>query len=137
MKILDEIKKLMADDETVKAEEMLKELLAAEPDNLYAKILHGTCCLRNDPFDDDAANVYEELGSEVERRIKDGKDPELEQIWNDYIECSTTPISYSPLMEEVIIAILIALACFASIWYFGRQNVLALYELVLRYFGRP
>ena len=40
---LDEIKQLMAVGETAQADEALKELLAAEPNNLQAKMLYGTC----------------------------------------------------------------------------------------------
>ena len=43
MKTIDEIKQLMAADETAKADEALKELLTAEPNNLAAKMLYGTC----------------------------------------------------------------------------------------------
>ena len=40
---LDEIKKLMAADDTAQADEALKELLAVEPNNLQAKMLYGIC----------------------------------------------------------------------------------------------
>ena len=42
MKTLDEIKQLMAAVDTVQADEALKELLAKEPENLQAKMFHGT-----------------------------------------------------------------------------------------------
>ena len=43
MKTLDEVKQMMAAGDTAQADEALKELLANEPDNLQAKMLHGTC----------------------------------------------------------------------------------------------
>ena len=43
MKTLDEIKRLMAEGETAKADTALKELLDAEPNNLQVKMLYGTC----------------------------------------------------------------------------------------------
>ena len=43
MKTLDEIKQMMSAGETAKADEALKELLVAEPENLEAKMLYGTC----------------------------------------------------------------------------------------------
>ena len=43
MKTFDEIKQLMAEGETAQADTALKELLAAEPNNLQAKMLYGTC----------------------------------------------------------------------------------------------
>ncbi len=44
MKTLDEIKQMMVASDTAQADKALKELLAAEPDNLQAKMLYGTCC---------------------------------------------------------------------------------------------
>lgn len=43
MKTLDEIKQMMSAGDAVKADGTLKELLAAEPENLEAKMLYGTC----------------------------------------------------------------------------------------------
>ena len=43
MKALDEIKQMMAAGDTAQANAALKELLAAEPNNLQAKMLYGTC----------------------------------------------------------------------------------------------
>ena len=43
MKTLYEIKQKMAAGDIAQAEEALKELLAAEPGNLEAKMLYGTC----------------------------------------------------------------------------------------------
>ena len=43
MKTLDDVKQLMAEGETAKADESLKELLSVEPDNLQAKMLYGIC----------------------------------------------------------------------------------------------
>ncbi|MBQ7190321.1 MAG: tetratricopeptide repeat protein [Kiritimatiellae bacterium] len=122
MKTLDEIKQLITAGDTAQADEALKELLAAEPDNLQAKILSGICCLRNDHFDNDGVNLYDELEPEVERRIKDGNDPELERIWNEYRESATTPVSAGPpSMEYVVLSVLIVVATLASVWYFGRE----------------
>lgn len=43
MKLIDEIKQLMAAGDTAQADEALKELLANDPDNLQAKMLFGIC----------------------------------------------------------------------------------------------
>ncbi len=57
---LEEIKQMMAVGETAQADEALKELLVAEPNNLQAKMLYGTCLqLRGDQ--ESFRRIHEEL----------------------------------------------------------------------------
>ena len=79
MKTLDEIKQLMAAGETAQADEALKDLLAAEPDNLQAKMLYGTC--RQLLGDEETfRRIHEDLASEMEKLVKEEPKAEAPKV---------------------------------------------------------
>ena len=83
MQTLDEIKKLMADGGIAQADEALKELLAAEPDNLQAKMLYGTC--RQLLGDEETfRRIHDELVPVMEKCGKGNSNLEEVRMWSRY-----------------------------------------------------
>ena len=83
MKTLEEIKKLMVAGETSQADEALKELLAAAPENLQAKMLYGTC--RQLLGDEETfKRIHDELAPEMEKRGKSEPQSETVSLWKKY-----------------------------------------------------
>ena len=82
MKTLEEIKQRMAAGDTAEADEALKELLAAEPNNLQAKMLYGTC---RQLLGDEGTfrRIHDELAP-VMAGEKKGVQPEVESRWTTY-----------------------------------------------------
>lgn len=129
MKTLDEIKQLMAAGETAQADEALKELLAAEPINLQAKMLYGTC--RQLLGDGESfRRIHDELVPVMEIKRSDEQDAEELKCWKKYDElfgelnqnalCDGKE-EKSPVLEYVVLAILIISAIAAGAIYLGRQ----------------
>jgi hypothetical protein len=111
MKTLDEIKKLMSDGETAQADEALKELLAANPENLQAKMLYGTC--RQLLGDEETfKRIHDEiapiLGSTIlnslsspEVRMWENYHREWESITGTTVEMGTRPVSLDDMLPIV------------------------------------
>lgn len=80
---LDEIKKMMAADEIAKADEALKELLAAEPNNLQAKMLYGTC--RQLLGDEDTfRRIHDELAQVIKSMPVGGLSISDNNLWEKF-----------------------------------------------------
>lgn len=110
MKTLDEIKKLMAKGETAQADEALKELLAAEPDNLQAKMLYGTC--RQLLGDEETfKRIHDELVPKIASLEKNEPNTETVSLWR----------KYHRLWEWLIVAGLILAGAATAVWFFGRD----------------
>ncbi len=116
MKTLDEIKLMMAAGETAQADEALKELLAAEPNNLQAKMLYGTC--------------RQLLGDEETfRRIHDELAPVMVKLSDISLDTSTSVPTetlslwkkYQTLWEYLIIAGLVITGVVVGVWYLGKD----------------
>ena len=77
------IKILMTEGETAKADEALKELLAAEPNNLQAKMLYGTC--RHLLGDEETfKRIHDEIASEI-KFMPDGELSATEsKLWEKF-----------------------------------------------------
>ena len=94
MKTLDEIKQLMAADDTAQADAALKELLADEPDNLQANMLYGTC--RQLLGDGETfKRIHDELAPVVEKLENGDSTTEIVSLWKKYHQTFTelTPTS--------------------------------------------
>ena len=110
MKTLDEIKKLMAAGETAQADEALKELLAAEPNNLKAKMLYGTC--RQLLGDEETfKRIHDELTSEMERLEKKEPKAETVSLWK----------KYHALWMSLIVGGLVLAGTVTVAWFVGRD----------------
>lgn len=111
MKTLDEIKQLMAAGETAQADEALKDLLAAEPDNLQAKMLYGTC--RQLLGDEETfRRIHEDLASEMEKLVKEEPKAETVSLWK----------KYHVLWMTLIIAGLMLAGTVGAMCYFGKTG---------------
>ena len=109
MRNLDEIKQLMAEGETVQADTALKELLAAEPNNLQAKMLYGTC--RQLLGDEETfKRIHDELAPEMDRLEKKEPKAETLSLWKKYHALWVTLISGG----------LVLLGLGSAVVYFGR-----------------
>ena len=109
MKTLDEIKQMMAAGDTAQADAALKELLAAEPDNLQAKMLYGTC--RQLLGDEETfKRIHDELVPEMEKLEKSKPKAEAVSLWR----------KYHALWMSLIVGGLILAATGTSIWYFSK-----------------
>lgn len=115
MKTLGEIKQLMASGATAKADAPLKELLAAEPDNLQAKMLYGAC--------------RQLLGDEETfKRIHDELAPEMEKLADDSStaetivprEILTLWKKYHTLWMTLIIGGLVLASGILAVGYYGK-----------------
>lgn len=116
MKTIEEIRRLMVDGEIVRAGEAAKELLDAEPDNLQAKMLYGTC--------------RQLLGDEETfRRIHDELAPKMEEMADVTSKIDTAAASaeislwrkYHALWLSLIAGgLVIAAAAGAGVWYVGK-----------------
>lgn len=83
MKVIDEIKQMMAAGDTANAAEALKELLAKEPTNLHAKMLYGTCCqLLGD--EETFKRIHDELAPEMEKLEAEEPQAEIVSLWKKY-----------------------------------------------------
>lgn len=110
MKTLDEIKQLMATDETVQADEALKEILANEPDNLQAKMLYGTC--RQLLGDEEAfKRIHDELAPVMEKQVKEEPTAETVSLWK----------KYHALWMSLIVGGLVLAGVGAGVWLFGKS----------------
>lgn len=129
MKTLGEIKQLMASGATAKADASLKELLAAEPENLQAKMLYGAC--RQLLGDEETfKRIHDELAPEMENLP--AEIPES-RMWARYkvifYDIENDALCMRMLnnddgaakMEYVIIAMLILVALLCGIWLFGKN----------------
>ena len=133
MTTLDEIKQLMAAGETAQADEALKELLAAEPNNLQAKMLYGTC--RQLLGDEETfRRIYDELApvmgkTGVSHDAGTTVTPEAVSLWR----------KYQTQWEYLVLGALVLGAAVAGIVYFGRcvnsQNSVAIKALAT--YGGP
>ncbi len=113
MKNLDEIKKLMVAGDTVQADGALKELLAAEPNNLQAKMLYGTC--------------RQLLGDEETfKRIHDELEPQMLKL-DVWTPCQVETLSlwkkYKTLWEVLILGALVLGVDVVGITYYGHKLV--------------
>ena len=115
MKTLNEIKQMMVAGETAKADASLKELLAAEPKNLQAKILYGTC--------------RQLLGDEETfKRIHDELAPEMEKLADDPTTADTIVLretislwrKYHALWMTLIIGGLVLASGILAVGYYGK-----------------
>lgn len=116
MKTLDEIKQMMAAGDTAQADGALKELLAAEPDNLQAKMLYGTC--RQLLGDEETfKRIHDELApvmvrlSDVSLGEATVAPPETLSLWK----------KYQTLWEYLILGALVLGGAVAGITYFGKK----------------
>ena len=83
MKTLEEIKQLMVAGDTAQADAALKELLAAEPDNLQAKMLYGTC--RQLLGDEETfKRIHDELVPKMEKLGKSKVLSHTLELWQGY-----------------------------------------------------
>ena len=129
MKTLDEIKQLMVADETAQADEALKELLAAEPNNLQAKMLYGTC--RQLLGDEETfKRIHDELVPELENMPSQAVDAEMwlqyKTLYSDMRKdtlCTRqlTEDDRAIRMEYVVLAILILIALVTGVWFLGKE----------------
>jgi len=117
MKILYEIKLMMAAGETVQAEEALKELMAAEPNNLKAKMLYGTC--RQLLGDEETfKRIHDELALSFERQEDDPPTaetvlcPQELSLWK----------KYHALWMALIVGGLVLAGTTAVVWFYGNQT---------------
>ena len=109
MKTLDEIKQMMAADDTAQADEALKELLANEPNNLQAKMLYGICSqLRGD--EKTFQNIYDELAPVMEQTLRREQQPETVSLWR----------KYHTLWMSLIVGGLVLAGTAAAVVHFGR-----------------
>ena len=124
MKTLDEIKLMMAAGETAQADEALKELLAAEPNNLQAKILYGTCRqLLGDEetfrrIHDELAPVMVKL-SDIPPEALTSVPPETLSLWK----------KYHALWMSLIVSGLVLAGIGVGTWFFGKSVVAAFYQV--------
>lgn len=110
MKTLDEIKEMMVAGDTAKAGEALKELLAAEPDNLQAKMLYGTC--RQLLGDEETfKRIHDELAPRMERMEKKEPKAEAVSLWK----------KYHALWMTLIVGGLVLTGLMAATVYFGNE----------------
>jgi radical SAM protein with 4Fe4S-binding SPASM domain len=78
-----EIKHMMAVGETAQADEALKALLEAEPDNLQAKMLYGIC--RQLLGDEETfRRIHDELAPAMEKPNETETPPEVASLWRKY-----------------------------------------------------
>ena len=133
MKTLDEIKKLMAMCDTVQADEALKELLAAEPNNLQAKMLYGTC--RQLLGDEETfRRIHDELAP-VMVKLSDFPIPEAAE---SKAETLSLWKKYQTMWECLILGTLVLGGAVAGITYFGKkiqQEMQATQEALAVYAG--
>ena len=116
MKTLNEIKQMMVAGETAKADASLKELLAAEPENLQVKMLYGAC--------------RQLLGDEETfKRIHDELAPEMEKLADDPTTADTIVLretislwrKYHALWMTLIIGGLVLAGGIAAVGYYGKK----------------
>ena len=127
---IEEIKSLLKSGDIAGAEAAAQELLAAEPDNVQAMMLYGTCCqLQGDEatFRDTYAAVKEHLDARP-----DALDAETKAAWERFDglyakldqpkvhRLESTPHK-SVLMEYVVLAVLVAAAIVTGIWFFDAE----------------
>ena len=121
MKTLGEIKQLMASGATAKADASLKKLLAAEPDNLQAKMLYGAC--RQLLGDEETfKRIHDELAPEMEGLEKSEPQSETFSMWK----------KYHALWLTLIAGGLILAGLTGAVWWFGRS---VLNQFAVKYGG--
>ena len=110
MKTLDEIKQMMAAGETAQADEALKELLAAEPDNLQAKMLYGAC--RQLLGDEETfKRIHDELAPVMGSCEKSEPQTETVSMWQ----------KYHALWMALIVGSLVLAGLTGAVLYFGHN----------------
>ena len=129
MKLIDEIKQLMAAGDTAQADEALKELLANDPDNLQAKMLFGICSqLRGD--EKTFRRIYDELAPMMEHTLRREQQPETASLWK----------KYRTLWKSLIVGGLVLAGTAVAVVYVGRtvnEQVVSATKAVSGYRGPP
>ena len=119
MKTLDEIKQMMAAGDTAQANEALKELLAAEPNNLQAKMLYGTC--RQLLGDEETfKRIHDELAPAMER-LAGGATSDATPVQSETLSLWK---KYQILWEYLILGTLVLSVAVVAIVYFGKTATL-------------
>ena len=127
MKTLSEINKLMAAGETAQADTALKELLAAEPNNLQAKMLYGTCRqLLGDEetfrrIHDELAPVMVNASNSIDAALWKKYDSLFQLVTLQALVSHEETITSSHAMEYIVLAVLIIGALVAGIRLFSEQ----------------
>ena len=125
---IDDIKSLLKSGDVAGAEAAAQELLTAEPDNVQAMMLYGTCRqLQGDEatFRDTYATVKEHLDARL-----DALDEETNAAWKRFCELYTkldqpelrrrgSAPHKSAMLEYAIVAALIVAAVVTGAWLFG------------------
>ena len=123
MKTLDEIKQMMAAGETALADEALKELLEAEPNNLQAKMLYGTC--RQLLGDEETfKRIHDELAPVMAKL----SDVSLGEAMAAPLETLSLWKKYQSLWVRLIVYGLILAGTGAGVWWFFGESVRVYYS---------
>ena len=126
---IDEIKALLKSGDVAGAEAAAQELLAAEPDNVQAMMLYGTCCqLQGDEatFRDTYATVKAALdANEIELNTVTAEEWEMFEMLHRNLDLPELlqkgDQAHSVLKTEyVVLALLIAVAVGVAVYLFGK-----------------
>ena len=126
---IEAIKSLMKSGDIAEAEAAAQELLTAEPDNVQAMMLYGTCCqLQGDEatFRDTYATVKAALdANEIELNTVTAEEWEMFEMLHRNLDLPELlqkgDQAHSVLKTEyVVLALLIAIAVGVAVYWFGK-----------------
>ena len=133
----EEIKSLMRSGDVAGAENAAQELLSADPDNIQAMILYGTCRqLLGDEttFRDTYATVKERLDAKPEALDEDTKVAwdRFGELYAKLVQPRATKHKSAFRDECIVLAVVVLIAVVTGAWFFGGE-----FCRMCRMFGEP